>query len=536
MVLQIQNEYINTDINIFLDEKNEQLPFTRANPLITSIACHKIPDIAILDQKKNLLDLNVVKEHFKNGGRLNNQQVVKLIKDGIEILFYEKNIVNINTPTYCVGDIHGQYYDLLSFLDILLPKILKNNHSILFIGDYVDRGTFSCEVFLFLILLKTHYPKNIYLTRGNHESIRMTTYFTFKTECLYKYNKEIYQLILECFNTLPLSAIIQNKAFCTHGGIGPDIKTLDEILKINRFKDIPFNGSFCDLLWSDPHPLYNTNQPNSFELNMQRQVSYYYSYDDIITFLKTNNLITIIRGHEVQEAGFKLYKNYNNHPSIVTVFSAPNYCDVYKNLGGIIFFDQRIQKIENFVAVRHPYVLNGFLDGITWSFPFLIEKILEFAINLLDNISSISTCSSSSNDNLQELFTEIFNNTTDIETFVKKEQQFAKKIALLRVERECIDEFMDDSSTLECCNLITQESNDLNFSEAKILDKNNEKAVLNSILTSDNFSINLSPSLSNRNLNEIKIQNSDFVIKKTKDQIEEICSYKIINNNNNNNN
>ena len=57
------------------------------------------------------------------------------------------------------------------------------------------------------------------------------------------------------------------------------------------------------------------------------------SYAACCKFIENNKLLSIIRGHEVQDAGFKMYKKRSStgFPALMTVFSAPNYCDYYKN-------------------------------------------------------------------------------------------------------------------------------------------------------------------------------------------------------------
>lgn len=57
---------------------------------------------------------------------------------------------------------------------------------------------------------------------------------------------------MSLFDMLPLSCLLNNKFFCVHGGLSPELKTLDDIKKIDRFREIPKSGIFCDLMWSDP--------------------------------------------------------------------------------------------------------------------------------------------------------------------------------------------------------------------------------------------------------------------------------------------
>jgi len=81
----------------------------------------------------------------------------------------------------------------------------------------------------------------------------MTEHFTFRTEILHKFHEEeIYELFMECFESLPIAAEINGDYLCMHGGISPELKSRSDIDKINRFVEPPLQGFLCDLLWADP--------------------------------------------------------------------------------------------------------------------------------------------------------------------------------------------------------------------------------------------------------------------------------------------
>lgn len=80
----------------------------------------------------------------------------------------------------------------------------------------------------------------------------MTEHFTFREEAITKFDEETYELFMDLFDAMPLSATVENKYFVIHGGIGPELKKIDTINKIDRFQETPLDGTFCDLLWADP--------------------------------------------------------------------------------------------------------------------------------------------------------------------------------------------------------------------------------------------------------------------------------------------
>ena len=118
-----------------------------------------------------------------------------------------------------------------------------------------------------------NYPKNVVLLRGNHESRNMTENFTFREEVISRFDEETYNLFMECFDNMPLSAIVDGKYFAMHGGISPELQKIDQIDKINRFQEVPLDGIFCDLLWADPMTDETANSKDYID-NEERECSY----------------------------------------------------------------------------------------------------------------------------------------------------------------------------------------------------------------------------------------------------------------------
>ena len=287
--------------------------------------------------KPNLPDWKLVRHHLAIEGRLDKPCLLELLQLFESQIKSEPNILKIQDPVTVVGDLHGQFYDLLKCLEVGgNPEDTKY----LFLGDYVDRGTYSIENLILLMCIKLNYKDTILMLRGNHECRQMTSFFNFKMECEVKYDSEIYFRMMEVFDSLPIACLINEKFIAIHGGLSPDIDKVADIMKINRFTEPPRSGAMCDLLWSDPCDKEEDAAKTNFINNTNRGCSYVFGIKAVVPFLKKNNIISIIRAHEAQLEGFKMYKwNANvDFPSVITIFSAPNYCDVYSNKAAVIKF------------------------------------------------------------------------------------------------------------------------------------------------------------------------------------------------------
>jgi len=196
---------------------------------------------------------------------------------------------------------------------------------------------------------------------------------------------EVYDLCMASFDALPLCAIMNNQFFCVHGGLSPDILTLRQIEEIDRFQEPPQSGGLCDLLWADPLEEYDEKDPTTFIYNETRGCSYMFGYKAVVEFLERNKLLSVIRAHEAQDTGYKMHlKNAaTKFPTVITLFSAPNYLDAYNNKGAVMRFDKGLMNIKQFNCSPHPYWLPNFMNVFTWSLPFVAEKVMETLLVIL---------------------------------------------------------------------------------------------------------------------------------------------------------
>ncbi|ODQ64438.1 Metallo-dependent phosphatase [Nadsonia fulvescens var. elongata DSM 6958] len=328
-------------------------------------------------------NLEFLKNHFIREGRLTDEQTLFILKKAGDYLKSEPTLLEVDAPITVCGDIHGQYYDLMKLFEVGGDP---SKTRYLFLGDYVDRGYFSIECVLYLWSLKIWYPDSIFLLRGNHECRHLTDYFTFKLECRHKYSLDIYEACMDSFCFLPLAAVMNKQFLCVHGGLSPELHTLDDLRNLDRFREPPSHGLMCDLLWADPLENFGSERTGEHYLhNSVRGCSYFFSYAAACAFLEKNNLLSVIRAHEAQDAGYRMYRKTKTtgFPSVMTIFSAPNYLDAYNNKAAILKYEDNVMNIRQFNCSPHPYWLPNFMDVFTWSLPFVGEKITDMLINIL---------------------------------------------------------------------------------------------------------------------------------------------------------
>jgi serine/threonine-protein phosphatase PP1 catalytic subunit len=252
-----------------------------------------------------------------------------VIYKSYEIIKNQPVFIELDGPINICGDVHGQFYDLLRLFNYG-GEPPKANY--LFLGDYVDRGKQSLETICLLLCYKIKYPDKVTLLRGNHESSVTNRIYGFYDECKRRYNVKLWKSFTELFNFLPVAALIDDKILCMHGGLSPDLKSINNITEIQRPTDIPDTGLLCDLLWSDPD-----KEATEYDEN-DRGVSVIFGEKVVTDFNKKNDLDLIIRAHQVVDDGYEFFANRQ----LITIFSAPNYCGEFDNSAGIMIIDDSL--------------------------------------------------------------------------------------------------------------------------------------------------------------------------------------------------
>lgn len=287
------------------------------------------------------LDLDEWISRLKTSHQILPERLLKVACQRLkEVLIEENNVQPVRLPVVICGDIHGQFFDLLELFNIGGQPPAKNY---IFMGDFVDRGYNSVETFQLLLLLKIRYPSSITLLRGNHESRQITQVYGFYDECLRKYgNANPWKYCTEIFDYLTLSAIVENSIFCVHGGLSPDMKLLDQIRTINRVQEIPHEGPFGDLVWSDPDDI------DTWAVS-PRGAGWLFGERPTKHFSQLNGLELIARAHQLVQEGYKYMfceggAGEKKPGLLVTVWSAPNYCYRCGNVASILDVDEKGQR------------------------------------------------------------------------------------------------------------------------------------------------------------------------------------------------
>ena len=425
-----------------------------------------------------------------NTNLLSQDEIKFICSKACEIFMEESVLLEISSPLNICGDIHGQFHDLLRLFDFGGHPPQTNY---LFLGDYVDRGKNSIESISLLLSYKIKYKNNFFILRGNHESENINKIYGFFDECKRRYNLKIWKFFSDCFNWLPVCALIDDKILCMHGGISPELTNLDKIKKIVRPTEIPEKGLLCDLLWSDPDKNVDGWGKN------ERGVSYTFNEEIVKECVKTLDIDLICRAHQVVEYGYEFFADR----SLVTVFSAPNYCGQFDNAGAMMTVDENLICGFKILKPKNPpkkFYSNVFMRTLTP--PKGINEDYDKANE------------SKEMENLRKIVNEGIN--------------------IEMVNKKIIDEIIDNNNKKEKNeNIINNDENDENEDDEKLHLINHKENEQNNIIKVENDDNNKKKNDEVKN-NNINIENENE--KGNDSSKNEIISNESNNNDNNNNN
>ncbi|KAJ2081719.1 Palmitoyl-protein thioesterase 1 [Coemansia sp. RSA 988] len=321
----------------------------------------------MVEIEEEYVDLDFVEgiaDWFRDQKTLPERYMYSILLQAEKLLRALPTLVDVTVPkdtvmTVC-GDVHGQYYDVLNIFK--LNGFPSRELMYLFNGDFVDRGSFSVEVIMLFLSLKLLYPNEFFLNRGNHESVSMNQLYGFEGEIRSKYPvqaKRMFALFQETFEALPIAHLIQEKIFVVHGGLysrntarnstqpdGDGVVRLSELREMTRFHQPHHNSLMCESLWSDP-------QTQKGRAPSPRGTAIQYGPDVTKEFCEKNGLKMVIRSHQQMDEGYEIAHD----GQMITVFSAPNYCDAASNKGAYIRITPDLDcTYHKFTAVPHPDV------------------------------------------------------------------------------------------------------------------------------------------------------------------------------------
>ena len=265
------------------------------------------------------------------------ENIIKLIIDVEKIFELESNLIHISEgKTMVIGDLHGDFTTLQKIIQKLYQEDFK---TLIFLGDYVDRGAKQVEVINTLFYYKKLMPERIFLLRGNHEDPIINRQYGFYDEIRLKFlnNREIFRRYNQVFSRLPIAALTWNKVFCVHGGIPQELENIEEINQLPQNQEEIINPITTQLLWNDPK-----ERVKNFKKSLRGPGIKNFGEQAFSEFIERNQIKSIIRSHERFKNGYKKYFG----DKLISIFTSQSYSKRVSTVIGVINLSGEIEVVQ----------------------------------------------------------------------------------------------------------------------------------------------------------------------------------------------
>lgn len=223
------------------------------------------------------------------------RELMRLVQRASEIFEGEPQVLDVEGECVVVGDVHGDKESVVKALGLL-----NQTKTLIFLGDYVDRGPHQLEGICALLSAKVENPSKLILLRGNHETRSVNLYYGFYDVVLSRYSQALYELFVQAFSNMPVCALLDGEVLCVHGGIAEGLESLDQLRALPKGDDDPMDPIYVQVLWNDPDEGVET-----FAQSYRGPGIKLFGTSVLEGFLRRNGLRMLIRAHEPQPDGFR---------------------------------------------------------------------------------------------------------------------------------------------------------------------------------------------------------------------------------------